>query len=87
MFNNAQLNASLQQALGSEYRSPESFAYTRTIQAAWGGLDPVVTWCKSELVDDWRWQVKEMSSDHRPGTYNFYFDSSRDCAAFSLKWC
>lgn len=87
MITNTALSASLQQALGEAYRTPESFVYTRTIQVPWGGLEPVVEWCKTELTGDWRWHIEEMSSDQHPGVYNFYFDSSRDCTAFCLKWC
>jgi hypothetical protein len=86
MISNEHLNVSLQQALGQEYRSPESFVHHCTIQVAWGGLEPVISWCKTELVGDWRWQVREMSSDLKPGSYNFYFDSDRDYCAFSMKF-
>jgi hypothetical protein len=68
-------------------RSRESFDFAREIVKPWGVLELVLLWCKQELTGDWRWQLIEMSSDQRPGRYIFYFDSSRDCAAFSLKWC
>lgn len=67
-------------------REQNSFLYHREITRPWGGIDAVITWCKSELTADWRWQVIEMSSDVRPGRYAFYFDSERDCCAFTLKW-
>lgn len=69
-----------------QVRDAESFAYAREIAKPFGGVDSVISWCKSELQSDWRWQVVEMSSDQRPGRYIFYFDSDRDCCAFSLKW-
>lgn len=68
-------------------RDKESFAYARGVYKVWGGLEPMLSWCKSELTADWRWQMVEMSTDQRPGYYIFYFDSDRDCAAFTLKWC
>jgi len=50
-------------------------------------LDRVIDWCKSECTGDWRWELVDVSSDISPGQYIFYFDSDRDCAAFSLQWC
>ena len=67
-------------------REKESFAYAKEIVKPFGGLDQVISWCKTEMLDEWRWQVIEMSSDIRPGKYVFYFDSDRDCCAFTLKW-
>lgn len=69
-----------------EIREKESFPFTKEISRPFGGIDAVITWCKSELVSDWRWQVVEMSSDIRPGRYAFYFDSERDAVAFLLHW-
>ena len=70
-----------------DHRSEQSFAFAREITRPWGGLEPILTWCRSELTGDWRWQLVDMSSDIRPGRYIFYFDSDRDCCAFSLNWC
>lgn len=67
-------------------RNKESFAYAKEISKPWGGLDLVLAWCKTELVGEWRWQLVDVSSDVRPGRYIFYFDSDRDCCAFTLKW-
>ena len=67
-------------------RSGESFAYAVEICRNWGCLEEVLNWCKSELVEDWRWQLVDMSSTAGPGRYIFYFDSERDCLAFTLKW-
>jgi hypothetical protein len=67
-------------------RQPESFPYAREISKPFGGIDGVISWCKSEMQCDWRWQVVEMSSDTRPGRYYFFFDSDRDCCAFTMKW-
>lgn len=69
-----------------EIRDKESFAYAKEISKPWGGLDHVLAWCKTELTGDWRWQLVDVSSDIRPGRYIFYFDSDRDCCAFTLKW-
>jgi len=70
-----------------DHRSRDSFAHAREVVKGWGGLEPMLTWCKTELQGDWRWQLVDMSSDIRPGRYIFYFDSDRDCLAFTLKWC
>ena len=67
-------------------RDKTSFPYAQAIDKDYGMLDHVLDWCKSELTDDWRWQMVEMSAGDRPGRYIFYFDSDRDCLAFSLKW-
>jgi hypothetical protein len=67
-------------------RSKESFAYTREISRPFGGLDTVLSWCKTELVHDWRWHMAQASSDIAPGRYVFYFDSERDLFAFVLHW-
>jgi hypothetical protein len=67
-------------------RDSESFAHAREIVKPWGGLEPILAWCKQELEADWRWQLVDMSTDQRPGRYIFYFDSERDCCAFALKW-
>ena len=68
-------------------RDKESFGYAQGIDKAYGTLGDVLDWCKSELTADWRWQMIEMSATDRPGRYIFYFDSERDCLAFTLKWC
>lgn len=68
-------------------REKESFAHAQAIEKSYGSLDLVLEWCKSELQDDWRWQMIEMSGTERPGRYIFYFDSAKDCMAFALKWC
>jgi hypothetical protein len=75
-------------ALDFDYlsRKKESFAYVREIAKPFGGIDAVIAWCKEEMRHDWRWQVVEMSSDIRPGRYNFYFDNECDFCAFTLKW-
>lgn len=67
-------------------REKESFQHTVEISKPFGGIDVVISWCKTEMTKDWRWQVIEMSSDIRPGRYCFYFDSDRDYCAFLLKW-
>jgi hypothetical protein len=67
-------------------RSRESFPYTREITKPFGELDRVLAWSKTELLGDWRWQLVDVSSDHRPGRYIFYFDLERDFFAFTLQW-
>ena len=67
-------------------RDRASFNYAREIYKEFGVLESVLDWCKEELSAEWRWQLVEVSSDHKPGRYIFYFDSERDCLAFTMKW-
>ena len=69
-----------------EIRPEDSFRYAREILKPYGELDRVLAWCKTELIDEWRCQLIDGSSDHRPGRYIFYFDSDRDFFAFVLQW-
>ena len=67
-------------------RNKDSFSYAQEISKEFGILEHVLDWCKEELSAEWRWQLSELSSDHKPGRYIFYFDSERDCLAFTMKW-
>jgi hypothetical protein len=67
-------------------RCRDSFNHAQEISKEFGVLEHVLDWCKEELTADWRWQLQEVSSDRRPGRYIFYFDSERDCLAFTMKW-
>lgn len=67
-------------------RDKESFKHAQEISKEFGVLEHVLDWCKEELINEWRWQLIEVSSDQRPGRYCFFFDSERDCLAFTLKW-
>ena len=67
-------------------RDRDSFDYAREIYKRHGVLELVLDWCKDELSAEWRWQLIDVSSDQRPGRYIFYFDSERDCLAFTMKW-
>ena len=69
-----------------QIRDGESFVYSREIHKPFGQIDSILEWCKSELQEEWRWQLVDVSSDIRPGRYIFYFDSDRDACAFALKW-
>lgn len=69
-----------------EIRSGDSFSFAREIHKPFGELDRVLAWCKTELLDEWRWQLIDVSTDKRPGRYIFYFDSERDYFAFTLYW-
>jgi hypothetical protein len=71
----------------SQTRDKDSFRHIREINKPFGVLDRVIDWCRTECTGDWRWRLVDCSSDVRPGLYIFYFDSDRDCAAFSLQWC
>jgi hypothetical protein len=68
------------------FREKTSFKHAHEIVKPFGVLESVLDWCKSELTDDWRWQLIFMSSDIAPGRYIFYFDNERDYLAFVLKW-
>ena len=67
-------------------RDKDSFNYAQEISKELGVLERVLDWCKEELVNEWRWQLIDVSSNHKPGRYIFYFDSERDCLAFTMKW-
>jgi hypothetical protein len=67
-------------------RAADSFAHAHEIVKPFGQIDIILTWAKSELSQDWRWQLVELSSYSRPGRYIFYFDSERDYLSFVLKW-
>jgi hypothetical protein len=67
-------------------RDRNSFNHAQEIAKPFGVLESVLDWCKEELTSEWRWQLIEVSSDRRPGRYIFYFDSERDCLAFTMKW-
>ena len=68
------------------WRDETSFNHAREIHKPYGELDAILKWCKSELVEEWRWQMVDMSMPQRPGRYIFYFDNERDYLAFCLKW-
>jgi hypothetical protein len=67
-------------------RDKDSFSYAQEIAKEFGILETVLEWCKEELIGEWRWQLIDVSSDRKPGRYIFYFDSERDCLAFTMKW-
>ena len=67
-------------------RDQDSFDHAQEITKQFGVLESVLDWCKEELVEEWRWQLIEVSSDDRPGRYIFYFDSERDYLVFVMKW-
>ena len=67
-------------------REKNSFAHSKEIVKPFGNLDNIISWCKTELVGEWRWELIEVSTDQRPGRYVFYFDSERDLFAFVLHW-
>jgi hypothetical protein len=69
-----------------DHRSKESFSFAREISQPWGVLKHVLSWCKSELIGEWRWQLVSPPSDAAPGRYIFFFDDSRDAVAFAIKW-
>lgn len=67
-------------------RDKDSFPYAQEIAKPFGILESVLDWCKEELIGEWRWQLIDVSTDRRPGRYCFFFDSERDCLAFTMKW-
>lgn len=68
-----------------DVRDPGSFAYAKEIVKPFGAIEGILDWAKSEFVGEFRWQLCEVSSQHRPGRYIFYFDNERDYLAFLLK--
>lgn len=70
----------------TQIRQGESFRHAKLITKPFGGLDAVLAWCKTEMTDEWRWQLIGTSTDREPGRYCFYFDSERDYVAFVLHW-
>jgi hypothetical protein len=69
-----------------EIRDAESFKHSILINKPFGSIDSVIEWAKTELSDEWRWQVIRTSSDQLPGSYIFYFDSESDYLAFTMKF-
>jgi hypothetical protein len=67
-------------------RQAVSFNHAKEIVKPFGQIESVLDWAKTALEQEWRWQLVETSSVHRPGRYIFYFDSERDYLAFVLKW-
>ncbi len=78
------LNANWRE-LGYSEREATSFAYSSPVTLEFGQLEPVLAWCRTELVGEWRWEYYPCDA---PGKwqYRFYFDSERDCLAVTLKW-
>jgi hypothetical protein len=68
-------------------RPAVSFAFSAETYQPWGGLDPVLDWCRDYLTEEWRWELIEVSTGELAGRYRFYFDGSKDACAFLLKWC
>lgn len=69
-----------------DYRSAESFRFAKEIQKKFGDLDQVLSWCRSELTGEWRWQMMDFAMPNSLNRYIFYFDNSKDALAFELKW-
>jgi hypothetical protein len=67
-------------------RDKNSFNHACEVIKPWGGLEPMLEWCKKECQGEWRWQMIDMSTDIRPGRYIYYFDEEKDYVAFLLKW-
>jgi hypothetical protein len=67
-------------------RNRDSFNHVQEIIKPFGVIETVLSWCKSELRGEWRWQLIEVSSDIKPGRYCFFFDDERDYLAFVMKW-
>ena len=71
--------------LGYSERDAKSFAYSASVALAFGQLEPVLAWCRAELVGEWRWEYHPRDAPDK-WQYRFYFDSERDCLAVILKW-
>ena len=68
-----------------EIRQADSFNHAIKISKPMGCIDTIIEWAKSELKDEWRWQVVQPCTDLTPGQYIFYFDSESDYLAFVMK--
>jgi hypothetical protein len=69
-----------------ELRKGDSFLYTREVKKPFGVLDDIIIWAKLNLEKEWGWQLVQTCTDQAPGRYVFFFDSERDCVAFTLRW-
>lgn len=67
-------------------RETDGYPFAKEISKPYGVLDKIIAWCEQEMLEDWRWQLVQSSSDSIPGRYIFYFTSGRDHFAFVLKW-
>lgn len=67
-------------------REAASFKYAIRLERPFGWVDSAIQWCRTELIDEWRWQLIRPSNDISPGEYVFYFDADRDYFAFSMKF-
>jgi len=67
-------------------RQAISFEHAVEITKPFGVIEQVLDWCKSGMINEWRWQLVEISSDRRPGRYIFYFDSEKDYLSFVMRW-
>ncbi len=64
----------------------KGFACACEVQLPYGRLDNALSWCREEVVKDWRWQMRDHATPTNPGRYIFYFDSEQDKCAFLMKW-
>jgi len=64
----------------------QGFNHAHAITKSHGIIEEILDWCKHELTEDWRWQLREVSTYTRNGEYIFYFDGEKDYFAFVLKW-
>jgi hypothetical protein len=69
-----------------QVRTGDSFHCATNVEKPYGVLDDILDWCKLNMLQEWRWQLVQPSSDVSPGRYIFYFDSDRDMCAFKLRW-
>jgi hypothetical protein len=69
-----------------EIRSAESFNHAIRISKPFGSIDRIIEWSKSEMTDEWRWQLVRTSSNAEWGEYIFFFDSEADYLAFVMKF-
>ena len=71
---------------GEFIQPKEGFNHAKMITKSFGVIEEILDWCKRELSNEWRWQLKEVSTHTRNGEYIFYFDSERDYLTFLMKW-
>jgi hypothetical protein len=56
------------------------------VRAEFGGLDPILSWCKVNTEDIWKWKLINMPNEQEKGTYEFWFKSDVDADLFALRW-
>lgn len=57
--------------------------YKTDIEINYGNLKPMLSWCESNCVNEWSYEVVE-TAGQRAGVYRFYFNEEKDYVNFTL---